>query len=221
MARFRDDYKYKITPKGYNVEQKAGESDLQYYRRLAKVADQRLVRLEALSHEKGFQGVEKMAYATAMKDIERYGGGKRFNVKAPEANRVLQEKIQDIKKFLTSPTSTRYGIVETYQKRAETLNQKYGTNFNWKDLADYFGKGVRDKLERSHIESKTALRAVGRIQDLKADIVAGIESNTSITTEGPVNDAVLKILRKQGVTDVDLTKEQKEEIRRRLRKKKK
>lgn len=43
-----------------NIEQRAGESDLEYYTRLAKQADQRLVRLEKLANEPGFENVRNM-----------------------------------------------------------------------------------------------------------------------------------------------------------------
>ena len=79
-----------------SIEQRAGESDLDYYTRLAKQADQRLVRLEKLSNEPGFENVKKYAYAAAMRDIESYGGaGKkmRFNTKPPKAPQLFREKI--------------------------------------------------------------------------------------------------------------------------------
>ena len=38
--------------KPYNLDYKPGETDLQYYKRLAKVADQRLVRLEELAGQR-------------------------------------------------------------------------------------------------------------------------------------------------------------------------
>ena len=46
MAK-RQPKEYKV--KTYNLDYKPGESDLEYYHRLAKVADQRLVRLEELA----------------------------------------------------------------------------------------------------------------------------------------------------------------------------
>ena len=73
-GRYKDNYQYKASS-SYDVEQRAGETELQYYRRLAKVADQRLVRLESYKHDKYFGGVEKMAYGRAMSDLEMFGGG--------------------------------------------------------------------------------------------------------------------------------------------------
>ena len=72
MANYKHEYKFRP----YNLDYKPGESDLQYYKRLAKVADQRLVRLEQLSKQEGFEKVTRFAYERAMRDLELYGGGK-------------------------------------------------------------------------------------------------------------------------------------------------
>ena len=75
-------YKHEYKTRAYNVDYKPGESDLQYYKRLAKVADQRLVRLEELAGLRegkpgvpGYEAVTQYAYAKAMRDLELYGGG--------------------------------------------------------------------------------------------------------------------------------------------------
>ena len=112
MAKYKHDY----SVKAYNVDYKPGETDLQYYKRLAKTADQRLVRLERLATEPGYEKVTQYAYAKAMRDIENYGGGKRFNVKPPLKedgtvdNTLLREKLADLRAFLTSVSSTKKGI---------------------------------------------------------------------------------------------------------------
>lgn len=211
MARkFAHDYK---SVKSYDFEQREGESEMQYYRRLAKVADQRLVRLEQLSKDPNFKGATKMAYARAMSDLEIFGGGRRFNVKAPEDRRLFREKIMAMRYFLESPTSTKKGIVETYQERAKTLSEKYGTNFTWKDLADYFGKGMADKIAKDGYGSKTALRAIGTISKVKSSLVGAIRDNSNVTVTGPEKDAILSLLRKKTIPGVELTKDEKAEIR--------
>ena len=115
-----------------------GESYHAYYKRIAKVADLRLLRLERLSEQEGFEGAWKWSYNKAMKDIERWGGAKRFNTKAPENLNQLKAKINDIQVFLGSVTSTKSGIVEVYKSRADTFNQKYGMNWSWQDMAKFF-----------------------------------------------------------------------------------
>lgn len=132
----------------YNIEQRPGETIEHYYKRLAKVADQRLVRLERLSEQAGYENAWKWAYKNAQKDIEKWGGNKRFNTAPPADNRMLKAKINDIKAFLGSQTSTKKGITDIYKKRAQTWNEKYGTDVSWEDLAEYYSRGINKKLER-------------------------------------------------------------------------
>lgn len=179
----------------FSIEQKPGETDAEYYKRLAKTADQRLVRLEKLSGEKGFENVNKYAYASAMQDLEMFGDSKRFNTKSPTDRRMFNEKIMAMRRFLNAPTSTKKGIIEVYEKRAETINKNYGTNFTWQELADYFAKGTSDKLAKDY-GSQTALYAIGTIQKRGSEIIKGIKNNKSIKYNGPVTDAALEILRK-------------------------
>lgn len=214
MARkrtFKHDYR---STSSYDVEQRAGESDMQYYRRLAKAADQRLVRLEALSNDKQFKGAKKMAYAAAMEDISKYGGGKRFNTTPPEDRRFFVEKIMDMRYFLQSPTSTKKGIVETYQKRAETLNKQYpGLNFTWKDLAQYFDTGTSARAARTAGESRTALKAIATIKQNREKLVKGILNNKNVKQDGPVTDAAIAILKNKTVPDIlGLTKEENDKL---------
>lgn len=166
MAR-KFEHEYKITPRPYDYNLKPGETDLEYYRRLAKTADERLVRLEKLKNEPGFESVDKFAYARAMRDIEVYGGGKRFNTKPPEDRGLFDEKITDILRFLQSPTSTKYGIKEVYQKRADTLNEKYkayGLNVTWQDIANMHDSGLLTSAKLA-MGSDTTWIAIGQVEN--------------------------------------------------------
>ena len=149
--------------KPYDTSQRAGESLAHYYKRLAKVADQRLVRLEKLSQKHGFEGASKWAYNRAQKDIARWGEGSRFNTKAPANTNSLKAKINDIKAFLGSATSTKAGITDVYEQRANTINQTYGTNFTWQDIAKFYGKQKNVALDAKY-GSKTVAMAIGIIQ---------------------------------------------------------
>lgn len=180
----------------YDVNQRPGESEQKLYKRLAKAADRRLRRLEELSRQPEFKKVKKYAYAVAMRDIQTFTPGKKtFDVKPPADEQLFKEKIAAMQHFLELPTSTRAGIIEVYQKRADTINKTYGTNFSWQELADYFNKGYSDKVAKQVGGSKTALYAIGKIQRTEEDLIKGIKENTSITTEGPVDDAALALLR--------------------------
>lgn len=143
------------------------------YRQLAKKADQRLVRLEALSHEKHFEGVLEYAYKGAIRDIKSWGGDRRFNTAPPVKLTELQAKISDIKKFVSpGNTSTKTGIVQIYKKRANTVNKRYGkelgVDFTWEDIANYYEdkKGQREAVKLS---SKTEVRALAVLKRISED----------------------------------------------------
>lgn len=210
---FKHEYK---TPARYDFEQRAGESDLQYYKRIAKVADQRLIRLEQLEKDdpSHFGKSTSFAYARAMTDISMFSKGKRFNVKLPDDPREVKEAIMSVRYFLGAPTSTKGGIIEVYQKRAETLNEKYGTNFTWADLASYFGKGQHDRDSVAY-GSKTSLYAIGRINQEKK-LLQGIKNNTNIETSGPATDAAIDMLRSRSLNKLHLSAAEKKAILKKL-----
>lgn len=166
----------------YNLEQKPDETMLQYYRRLAKTADQRMVRLEKASEQPYYHTATQWAYAKATRDILKWippGDNKstklRFNTKPPKDGEELLAKINDIKSFLASPTSTKKGITDVYKKRADTVNKRYGTNFTWQQLAKYYDSGQATLWDKK-FGSKTALRTIAAIQKDKADIIKAIKS---------------------------------------------
>ena len=194
MARQRV-HEYKSTQR-YDFDIRPGETDLEYYRRLAKTADQRLVRLEKLKSEPGFESVDKFAYARAMRDIEVYGGGKRFNTKPPEARSLFNEKIADMLRFLQSPTSTKGGIIEVYQKRADTLNEKYkaaGLNVTWQDIANLHDSGLLTAAKMA-MGSDTTWIAIGQVEN-------NAEKIKQVLKEGQKNEKTgkpIQIRRKDG-----------------------
>ena len=164
----------------YNLEQKPDETLVQYYRRLAKTADQRMVRLEKASQEPYFKVATEWAYAKATRDILKWippGDNKstklRFNTKPPEGEDLIA-KINDIKSFLSSPTSSKQGIINVYKKRADTVNKKYGTNFTWKQLAKYYDSGQAE-LWDAKFGSKTALMTIASLQKNKKKLVKAIK----------------------------------------------
>lgn len=161
------DYKPKYKPDDlptYNVEQRAGESAEKYYRRLAKAADQRLVRLERLAENPLYQNVKKFAYEEALEDIHKWNGvtASRFNTVPPEGDK-LYEKIEDMKSFLTKQTSNVGGINLMYKRMANTFNAKYGTNFTYQQIMKYFDSQQNEKWTKL-FGSKTALTVIGEIQ---------------------------------------------------------
>lgn len=162
----------------YDTSQRVGETLDQWYNRLAKTADQRLVRLEKLSKQEGFKTADKWAYQSAMIDLEKWNVGRvsdnmRFNRNKPTTDVALKMKIADMRNFIDAPTSTKQGIVQSYKRRVDTFNRgnpnnfkgNYGTQFTWESLATYYNRGIATKLSKMY-GSKTALRAIGKIQKL-------------------------------------------------------
>lgn len=171
------------------------------YRKLAKRADQRLVRLEALSRNKKYENVLKYAYAVAAKNIESYGALKnrpRFNTNPPENSNTLQAKINDIKHFLDSVSSTKKGIVSVYEKRADVINKTMGLDgndkFTWQELADFFQSKSYEKLA-SAFGSKTVFDTIGSIKKNLTEIAKAIKNNQKIkVADWKVNNTINKMI---------------------------
>ena len=162
--------------KTYNTDIKPGESIESYYKRLAKVADQRLVRLEQLSGQENFKGVEKFAYSKAQKALDVWGGS-RFNTKMPETPNLRNEKIADIINFLQSPTSTKSGITDVYKRRASTMKKKYGLDMSWQEM----GKVMEAFSDDSTGGSATKVKAIGVIKQIdKYGIEAAKKRNPNL-----------------------------------------
>ena len=152
---------------------------LKLYKQRAKLADQYMRRLEKLSTEKGYENVKQFAYARAIHDIESWSGeGKRrWDTKAPKTKQGIQAKLADIERFLTSPTASKTGIKNIYEKRAETMNKRYGVDANWQNLAKYYQRGINKKFD-AHFGSKTSLIAIGKIQMNSKQIRKAIKSGS-------------------------------------------
>ena len=192
------------------------------YKQLAKQADQRLVRLEALSHEKHFKGVLEYSYKRAIRDIQSWGGKNRFNISPPKFERdgsniysitQLEAKIHDIETFLNKPTSTKRSIISMYKERADTINAKYakeyGITFTWEELANFYEMESNRKID-SQYGSKTIMRVLALMKKeklKKKDIDKIKDANEKIERDS--SNAVTKAtdaLYAQGLTFDDLTK---------------
>lgn len=190
----------------YNINQKPGETDIAYYRRLAKVADQRLVRLEALSHEKNYNVVKQWSYAKAQQDIRHWSSkGTRFNTAPPKTKQQLLAKIGDIKNFLESPTSTKRTITGIYQKRADTTNRRYGTNFTWSDIATFYNSEHYKNLSKRY-GSDVITMAIADIQKSDEETIELIKKNKEVNIKASdemINEVVNDVLAEMGT---DLSK---------------
>lgn len=169
---------------------------LAIYRRVAKLADQRLVRLEALEGQKNFKNVTKYAYKKATLDAMQWGANvekPRFNIKPPlnkKAGGKLEEilnrtstraKINDMLNFLEKPTSTKGGIIDIYQKRADTLNKnkavvEAGLHFTWQDVGDFFESRLYKKM-LSSFGSETNIKAIGVVKDNEIKVLQAFKAD--------------------------------------------
>ena len=179
------------------------------YKSLAKKADQRLVRLEKLSTQKGFRNVTKFAYNRAMKDIQYWSGAgaTRFNRDIPRNINSLRARINDVRHFLEdTKTSTKRDIIKTFKKRADTINSKYGTTMKWDDLANFYDSKTWIDLNRE-FGSDTAMQAVGEVQTREKEIKRSLkkgEIQVIRLSNKKVEFAVNKILEEQGLSFFDM-----------------
>lgn len=175
------------------------------YKSLAKKADQRLVRLERLSTQKGFENVTKFAYNRAMKDIQYWSGAgaSRFNRDIPRNIKSLRARISDVKHFLEdTKTSTKRDIMRTFQSRANAINNKYGTNMKWDDLAGFFESKKWQDISIQY-GSKTAMKAIGEIQTNEKGIKRAFKKGQTPTirvSDKKVQYAINNILEEQGLS---------------------
>lgn len=172
------------------------------YRTLAKTADQRMVRLESYEHDPNFKNATKYAYARAIRDIQQWSGEQatRFNTAPPKTMSGLLAKIEDIKTFLASPTSTKKGMKDILVKRANTLNEKYKTNFNWNDVGTFFDSDLAKKLDENYA-SKTVIKIVASLQRNKKEILKEMKEANEKDVRVPddmVNELVKDVLNKYG-----------------------
>jgi hypothetical protein len=153
-----------------------------FYKQIAKAADQRLVNLESLSKKQGYREVTQWAYRQAMRDIRAEWGedARRFNRKIPDNFNSIYKDINRVLNFLESPTSSKQGIDEIYSKRAQTINERYGVNVSWSNVGDIFNSILYEKVSRQY-GSKTALKAIATIQANKKDVIKALKGGKPIS----------------------------------------
>lgn len=166
------------------------------YRKLAKRADQRLVRLEKLSGQKDFKQVRQWAYKNAVTDALEWGASPdkpRFNIAPPKSTISLKAKIRDIQNFLEKPTSTKAGIIEVYEKKAQTLNEKYkdyGLNLNWSDVGTFFESALYKKLSKKY-SSGTVVKAIATLKNNEAEVIRDFAKHKASHVKTEDNDIVI------------------------------
>lgn len=159
-------------------------SYLQFYKKIAKAADQRMVNIEALAKKDGYKEITEWAYAKAQRDIRGMFGqdATRFNRKiSPDENlNTIYKDINRVLDFLNSPTSSKQQIDEIFEKRANTIKEKYDVDMNWSKTATVFDT-VLWKKTGARKASATALKAIGIIQKNKKQIKRALKENEPIS----------------------------------------
>ena len=164
-----------------------------YYKRLAKYADERMRKIEksAIPHAKDY------AYRVATKDISRYrtgskrtGGKYRWDVSTKGMSyQTLVGKINAIKKFMNSETSTERGIKAGYKRRVDKINAKFGTDYTGEQLALFFRSTYWKKMIASGFSSSEIM-----------EFVTVLKRN-GIQTKDVFKDLVDKVLNKDEVIE--------------------
>ena len=187
------------------------------YRKLAKRADQRLVRIEQYQKLGGkYLNIKEFAYKRAMVDIRKWSGegATRFNTKPPANTTSLKAKISDIKEFLQAPTSTIKptkdnavydpegkviiggGIELTFQNRADSLNAKYKNYydkpFTWENISDLFESTLWKKLDAKPGDSHTNVKAIGIIKKNEKKILDDFAKHKPTHIDVGEDDMVLQ-----------------------------
>lgn len=168
---------------------KAREAEIQklqtQYKKLASTANRRLSNIEKLADDPDFgTAVLGYAYKNALYDIQGLPGGEgkvrypmdisRFSAKKTNI-RDLRQAIVSVQNFLDMPSSTKRGIKKVYGKRAKTLNKKYNTDLTWQDLREFFESTFWKKMNTKY-GSKTALKAIAKVQKNSGDVLKDIQS---------------------------------------------
>lgn len=179
------------------------------FQRLVHMANLRMDKLEKLSKSEGFKGVTKWSMSNIQYEARLHGyltPSGRISSKIPNNPKELKKRIKELQRFLTSPTSTKSGIIKIYQKRADTINKRYGTTFSWQELGTYFESGTAEKYD-SKYGSKTALKSLGEIQKNASEIkkqVAQHKAKTLRVDDSELQNTVDNMLKDKGLTRLGL-----------------
>lgn len=192
------------------------------YKTLAKSADTRMRRLEQASQEEYYRGAEEYSYRVAMRNIDQWTpGGSRWDTAAPANKSSLIRKIEDIKTFLRSETSTKRGLTNIAKRRVKTINEKYGTNFTWTEWANFANSSLNKKMD-SEMGSSTKMMVLGKILRNKDQIVKAVQeaNEKNIVVSNSMTDLVMKkTIEKHGPEVAEILLDAKKTDRKKSRKK--
>ena len=187
----------------------AYEEEYKRFQKLAHRADQRLRELGRVAEQSGFENITRWAYQKAMRDIKSWSGEnkKTFQRDVPKQPtskfglKQLRAKTRDVIDFLDAPTSTKTGTKSMFQQRADNLNKKYGTSFDWEDLGNVFDQKEENPVYEK-FGGKTYLKAVDYLKNNEDKIMKSLMSQEKVavrTGNRKVNQAVKTLLDEYGI----------------------
>ena len=142
------------------------------YKRLAKLADQKLRRLEKQAEKSDNVELLRYAYSRAVRDIKSHGGNKRFDIKPPDDIREVRKMTADARRFFDADTSSVTGFKKIQRSRTEKFNQSMGTNFTEKEFTKLMELGVFELLKKDFgFGYKTATRIAKQLMKNKKNIL--------------------------------------------------
>ena len=170
------------------------------YEKMRRLANDRLANIEKVKETReGLENVLKYAYKRTVHDLN---GATRFpskgSIEQMNYNAVVG-KLNAMRRFLKSETSTLRGIQSTYKRSTNAFNKKYGTNFTSSDLAKFFNKdtGLYEKIKNStDYGSETIMLAIAEIKANRGEKLSQIKEETAKHVQ--VNDMLVQ----QAVDDI-------------------
>lgn len=162
------------------------------YEKLTRRANDRLYQIEKRSTTDGLKALTQYAYKRAVHDLK---GATRFPTKERIENLNYNEvvkRLNDMRRFLKSGTSTARGLKSMYAQNTVAFNQKYKTSFTTSELAKFFNKdtGLYEKIKVSHPEwgSETVMKAIAQIRLSKEKVLDKIkeENKKHLDIDAPV-----------------------------------
>lgn len=125
-------------------------------------ANMMLLNLERLAKESEFAGIEQFSYSKAMRVIKetRGEGYKRFNM--PKNTHQMEKVLSAVDEFLESPTSSKKGIEELYEKNANFFNEQFGSKYSWQKMGSFLKAAGFEDLKTMYLSTK-AIQIVGEM----------------------------------------------------------
>lgn len=181
---------------------------LKEYKTTAYRLDKQLYRLEKASKEKAqYKNITKYAYERMQKEIQNWSpGNTRWGRTVPGGKNLkqkyknLQKKLNVMKDLEKLPSFSIKKMKDIYGRAAAKINRDHGTNFEWQDIADFYGSAAAEWMD-SQYGSDTVVIALGKFKKMsdkrKAKLVEQITENPNkrITGDIAVSDAIKDLLK--------------------------